>query len=149
MARSKKPARADSAEGKRALVVAAKTPLRPSQSLSEGAMEYFLHYASTRPTFDWSRGDIVRLTKLAERMEEIDAITEALKIEGVVVVNQRGTPVANPLISARDSLERTVMAMERSLSVYSPMEGGKKALVADQAKEVEKLAARGDDSLLA
>ena len=149
VSRHKKPVRADSAEGKRALLVAAKTSLQPVQSLSEGAMGYFDHYTSTRPSYDWSRGDLVRLTKLCERMAEVDTITNLINEEGLTVINQRGTQIPNPLISVRDSLERICMAAERSLSVYSPMEGGKKSIVAEQAKQVEKLAGGGSDDLLA
>lgn len=147
MSRAKKPARADSAEGRRQLLLASKTALQPTEELSERAQIYFNNYASTRPSYDWNRADLTRLTKLAQRMYEVDLITIMLTDDGLTVLNQRGTQVANPLIAVRDTLERTCCAMERSLSVYSPMEGSKKALVSSQAKEMNQLTNDKDDLL--
>lgn len=149
MARTPSKKRNDSVDGKLALVEAANTSIQPINEVSELALFYFSQYSSTRPSFSWSRGDIVRLTKLSERMAEVDRISELIKQEGPVVINQRGTQIPNPLLAARDSLERTCMATERSLSVYAPMEGSNKKNTFDQAKEVEKIQKSGDDDLLA
>ena len=147
MARPRK-ARNDSAAGKQELMQAAKSPIQPVMPLAERAMFYFQQYAGTRPSFDWSKGDIVRLTKLAERQAEVDELSELVKMEGVVVRNNRGTPVVNPIVTARDQLERTIMAMEKTLSVFAPMEGGKKRSVYEQAKEAEQLVDNSGDDLL-
>lgn len=147
MARRK--ARNDSAAGKQELMKAARSPIEPVQELAERAMYYFQHYASTRPSFDWSKGDIVRLTKLSERMAEVDVLSEQVKADGVMVRNNRGTPVVNPAVTARDQLERTCMAMEKTLSVFAPMSGSKKQSVFDQACESESLKANNDNDLLA
>jgi len=141
--------RNDSVKGKQAILDAAKNPTEPVAVLDEVAMYYFGLYSSTRPSFSWSKGDLVRLTKIAERCSEVDRLTEKIKQDGYTVINQRGTEIVNPLVGARDQLERTIMAAERSLSIYSPMEGSNKVNTHEQAKEVEKAQKADDSDLLA
>ena len=84
---------------------------------------------------------------MSERQAEVEEITKRIYEEGLVVINHRGTQIANPLINVRDQLERTIMAAERSMSVYAPMQGGKKENIYNQAKEAESAASKKDDLL--
>ena len=143
MARTRK----DSVAGKRLQLAEGRAPLEPIQPLEDTAKYYFDLYISTRPSFEWSRGDLIRLTQLSQRMAEIDYITGQIKAEGLTVINQRGTPVVNPLVSARDQLERTAISMEKSLSIYAPVSGGAKANMFEQNKDIDRLEKKGSDLL--
>ena len=145
MARTRK----DSVAGKRLQLAEGRAALEPVQPLEDAAKYYFELYTSTRPSFEWSRGDLIRLTQLSQRMAEIDYITGQIKAEGLTVINQRGTPVVNPLVSARDQLERTAIAMEKSLSIYAPVSGGAKANMFEQNKEIDRLEKKKGSDLLA
>ena len=148
MARTPAKRRNDSVQGKRDLLEAANTALAPVQPLNDSAQFYFEQYISTRPSFSWTRGDLVRLTKICERLAEVDHLSELIKEEGYVVINAKGTQIPNPLLTTRDSLERLAMAGERGLSLYSPITGSAKANTYEQAKEVERLKGSDDDDLL-
>jgi hypothetical protein len=88
---------------------------------------------------DWAPGDIIRLERLCGWMVEIDDITSALLDDGLVVINPRGNPIANPLISARTELERLCMAAEGKLHVYSPaLDGSGHKRNHNKMKEVSK-----------
>ena len=139
--------RNDSDSGKRLLVTEGTKALEPVKPLTDRAVEYFLLYTGTRPSYEWSKGDLIRLTSMSERQAEVEEITKRIYEEGLVVINHRGTQIANPLINVRDQLERTIMAAERSMSVYAPMQGGKKENIYNQAKEAEATADKKDDLL--
>lgn len=139
--------RNDSIEGKRALAKAANEPLVPIEQLTEAEMRYFQLYATSRPSFMWSPADRTRLTKLAQRLVEVDMLTEKIKERGIVDFNARKTPVISPLLTGRDQLERTILQIERSLSLYHPIQD--KGDIFEQAKEVDKIKKSKDDDLLA
>src|SRR6056300_915093 len=138
MPRTAKP-RKDSAAGKALQLAEGRKPLEPVQPLNKQAKYYFDLYTSCRPSFDWSRGDLIRLTAISRSMAEIDALTAQLEAEGYTVANQRGTQIMNPILTARDQLTRTVMAAERSLSIYAPIEGGAKKNMFEQNKEIDAI----------
>ena len=148
MARVAKP-RKDSAAGKALQLKEGRAPVDPIKPLKERARYFFDLYISTRPSFDWSRGDLIRLTQISERQAEVEAFTAQLEAEGYTVINNRGTQIMNPIVTARDQLERTIMAAERSLSIYAPVEGGKKKNMFEQNKEIDRQSERPVDDLLA
>ena len=142
MARTPKP-RKDSVEGKALQLAEGRKPLEPVQPLNDQAKYYFELYTSCRPSYDWSRGDLIRLTAISRSMAEIDALTAQLESEGYTVINNRGTQIMNPIMTARDQLTRTVMAAERSLSLYAPVEGGNKKNLFEQNKEIDAVEEAG------
>ena len=146
MPRTAKP-RKDSAEGKALQLAEGRKPLEPVQPLKPEAKYYFDLYTSCRPSFDWSRGDLIRLTQISRSMAEIDALTAQLEAEGYTIPNPRGTQIMNPIMTARDQLTRTVMAAERSLSIYAPVEGGAKKNMFEQNKEIDRQQSQADDLL--
>jgi hypothetical protein len=131
--------RNDSVDGKRKIHESATTKLEPVSKLSVSALKYFDRYAQCRMIDDWSAGDVVRLERLCGWMVEIDDIKAALDSDGMVILNQRGTPIPNPLLTARDNLERLAMAAEAKLHVYSPaLDGSGHKRSHDKVKEVNK-----------
>ena len=131
--------RNDSVDGKRQILANATSKLEPVNELTKAELAYFDRYSTCRMIEDWSPGDIVRLERLCGWMAEIDEIKRQIKDEGLVVLNQRGTPISNPLLTARDNLERLAMSAEAKLHVYSPaLEGSGHKRSHDKAKEVAK-----------
>lgn len=141
-----RPKRLDSVEGAAALVKAAKTPIQPTSPLTEDARRYFDYLATSRASFDWSRGDMVLLTRVSDWFAQADRIKAELDASGLIEVNAKGTRVVNPLLSAADTLERRAMAAMRQLSLAMPMEGAAKTVTAATARKVSEIAdASGSD----
>ena len=79
------------------------------------------------------------MERLCGWLVEIDDIKAAIKEQGLVVLNQRGTQIVNPLVGARDGLERLAMSAEAKLHVYSPeMSGSGHKRTSEKAKEVQR-----------
>ena len=146
MPRTAKP-RKDSAAGKALQLAEGRAPVEPIKPLADRAKHFFDLYVTTRPSFDWSRGDLIRLTLLSERQAEVEHLTRAIEEEGYTLINQKGTLIVNPILSARDQLERTVISMEKSLSIYAPVEGAAKKHMFEQNKEIDRQAGKNDDLL--
>lgn len=141
-----RPKRLDSVEGAKALVDAAKTPILPTSPLSEDARRYFDYLSGSRASFDWSRGDMVLLTRVSEWFAQADEIKAELDASGLIEVNAKGTRIVSPLLSAADTLERRAMAAMRQMSLAMPMEGAAKTVAADTARKVNEIAnANGSD----
>lgn len=140
-----RPKRLDSAAGQAAILQAAKTPIQPTQALGEDARRYFDFMAGSRASFDWSRGDMILLTRVSDWLAQADQIKAELDASGLIEVNAKGTRIVNPLLSAADTLERRAMAAMRQLSLAMPLEGAGKTVVAQTAKKVEGLADAAND----
>jgi len=138
-----------SVEGKRQLMKAAEEIPAPPLKLRSQGKVYWDAIVSTRPSFEWNKADLIRLARLCQRHDEVDRIDQQIEKEGLVLIDDRGRLVANPLVAIRDQLEKTTMSMERLLSLFTPMVGGKKQNVIDQAREVENMRDAMDDDLLA
>ena len=142
--------RNDSIAGKQKILENANTQLEPIKKLTAEERDYFDRYAKCRPVEDWSPGDILRLERLCGWLAEADELTQRIKAEGPVVLNQRGTPIGNPLFDKRDNLERMAMSAEAKLHLYSPtMNGSGHKRTADKAKEIESVRKNNVKQLLA
>ena len=74
---------------------------------------------------DWRDMDLLLLAKVVRMEADIRQHQAAVEEQGVIIENQRGTPIPNPLLAIIDTVERRQLAVIRSMSLNqqaSPIE---------------------------
>lgn len=155
---TKKPVRQDRSDSATAAINAAKNAALPDLQppahviLSEEARPYFVDIVRARARDEWNDHQLTVAAQVAHCMAEQVAEAGNLALEGKVVMNAKGTLVANPRVSILEQLARRQMALGRSLQLIGRSIGdprkpaGKRALeqnARNLAAEVE------DEDLLA
>ena len=74
-------------------------------------------FTRARAREDWRDMDLLLLAKVVRMEADIRKHQDVLDRSGVLIKNQRGTVVPNPLISVIDTLQRTQLAVIRSMSL--------------------------------
>ena len=132
--------------GMRAAHEAKGTVIRPNKPLNPLALNYFEDMTSVRAFNDWSRADIVALTRISDWLARADDLQRQLDSEGEVVVNERGTPIVNPKFSLVDQLERRIIGAIAKLSIHTMSTAGAKVQnLAKRAENAKKVQDQDDD----
>ena len=139
-----------------ALVKQFQTPedvLQPTATLTNDELIHFKRLVNSREVDTWSPHDLSIATQLAKTIRRFEELQAQLDLDGLTLVNDRGTVVAHPLLSASMSMANVVQALSRTLGLSA----SQRALTGDnqrqrnsaeaEAKKVLKRAA--DDGLLA
>lgn len=74
-------------------------------------------FTRARAKEDWRDMDLLLLAKVVRMEADIRKHQEVLDRSGVLIKNQRGTMIPNPLIAVIDTLERRQLAVIRSMSL--------------------------------
>ena len=74
-------------------------------------------FTRARAREDWRDMDLLLLAKVVRMEADIRRHQDVLDRSGVLIKNQRGTMIPNPLISVIDTLERRQLAVIRSMSL--------------------------------
>ena len=74
-------------------------------------------FTRARAREDWRDMDLLLLAKVVRMEADISRHQDVLDRSGVLIKNQRGTMIPNPLISVIDTLERRQLAVIRSMSL--------------------------------
>lgn len=135
---------------------AALPELRPPAhvQLTADSEPYFADIVRARARDEWNPHQLTVAAQLAQCMAEQVSVAAELALEGRVLVNERGTRVANPLVSIMEQLARRQMALGRSLQMIGRAIGdprkpaGKRKLEAG-ARQAREEAQAEDDGLLA
>lgn len=108
-------------------------------------------YIRARAREDWKKKDLRQLQHLCRVETEIFDLETRLKAEGDVVVNARGTQIANPVLNVLTMRYQQFFTLTRLLSLNTtdsdPRTVGKAAQKEQEAAKV--LADKAEDSLLA
>jgi hypothetical protein len=108
-------------------------------------------FTRARAREDWRDMDLLSLAKIVQMEADIRRYQHALDIEGVIITNQRGTKIVNPLCSVVDMLSRRQLSYIRSMSLNQqhsdPRTINASAKVAQNARAVIDDVA--DDDLIA
>lgn len=99
--------------------LAQKITWAPYKPLNREAEHYFFELLTCRASFDWSRGDIIMLTRLSEWLEKADDYQTRLELEGITLTNAKGTEVVNPLVNICDSMERRIVFTMTRLAIFA------------------------------
>ena len=85
----------------------------------QGESEVLLwqQFTRARARADWRDMDLILLAKVVKLEADIRKHQETLNKSGILIKNQRGTLVPNPLVAVIDTLERRQMAIIRSMSL--------------------------------
>jgi hypothetical protein len=74
-------------------------------------------FTRARAREDWRDMDLLLLAKVVRMEADIRKHQDVLDRSGVLIKNQRGTMIPNPLIAVIDTLERRQLAVIRSMSL--------------------------------
>lgn len=153
---TRKP-RADSAAAAiKAMANAAQAAITPPEyvTITESAKPYFDAVVRARARDEWEECDLVVAAQLAQCMADIAEEDAALRSEGKVVKNDRGTQVMNPRTTVLEQLARREMALMRTLRMGGRIAGDTRDQLGKRKIESQSRKLRGeleeeDDGLLA
>lgn len=93
--------------------------LRPPAhvQISTEAEPYYRDIVRARAREEWNPHQLTIAAQLAQCMVDQEDVAAELVLEGRVIVNAKGTKVANPLVSIQEQLARRQMALGRSLQM--------------------------------
>jgi hypothetical protein len=135
---------------------AASPDLRPPAhvQLSACAEPYFADIVRARAREEWNEHQLTVAAQMAECMVDQDEVRAELLVEGRVTMNERGTRVANPLVSISEQLARRQMALGRSLQMIGRATGDPRAPTAKRkleagARKLRSEVEQEEDDLLA
>lgn len=121
-----KRARADSAASAvKAMVNAAKPDIEVPAwvTLTDSARPFWIGVVRARARDEWQDVDLVVAAQLAQCQADIAEEDEALRAEGRVIKNERGTAVMNPRTTVLEQLARREMALMRTLRMGGRVAG--------------------------
>ena len=84
---------------------------------SEDEMVIWGQFTRARAREDWRDMDLLLLAKFVRMEADIRQHQAAVEEQGVIIENQRGTPIPNPLLAIIDTVERRQLAVIRSMSL--------------------------------
>src|SRR5688500_17839351 len=110
----RKPTNTAEAAVKAALDAAKGPPSAPDHvTLRSEDQPFWEGIVRARARDEWSPPDLVVGVQLARCQADIESESRLLQVEGTVVLNLRGTSVANPRVSVIEQLARREMALMR------------------------------------
>lgn len=95
----------------------------PPFELGENENNYFKFIVIAREHETWSDNDLLIAANLAKTYSAIDQLWGDIQSEGYVVENQRGTPVANPKVSALNSMTSAMQSLNKTLGLSASQRG--------------------------
>lgn len=151
-----KRTRADSAASAvKAMVDAAKPDVEIPDyvTLTPSALPFWAGVVRARARDEWIDVDLVVAGQLAQCQADIAEEDAALRAEGRVIKNDRGTPVMNPRTTVMEQLARREMALMRTLRMGGRIAGDSRDEAGKRKIERQSRALRGEleeeDGLLA
>lgn len=149
--------RADSAASAVQAMVSASQPdiaVPEYVTLTESAVPFWAGVVRARTRDEWTEVDLVVAAQLAQCQADIAEEDLALRTEGRVITNERGTPVMNPRTTVMEQLARREMALMRTLRMGGRVAGDARDQEGKRKIERQSRKLRGeleeeDDGLLA
>jgi hypothetical protein len=84
---------------------------------NEDEMVIWEQFTRARTREGWRDFDLLLVAKAVRLEADIRKHQKALDRSGVIIKNERGTPIVNPFVAVIDSLQRQQLALIRSLSL--------------------------------
>lgn len=127
--------------------------IEPVYKLDGDELRYFNYVVTSRETSTWNDNHRMLATNLAVTYAQLDEANMEIAEKGLMVKNDRGTPVCNPAITAKSSLSATVLQLNKSLGLSASQMGmsGKPQQARNEADANARaiLSKASEDSLLA
>ena len=99
------------------------TKINPAYDLNELQLDYFNRVVKSRETSAWDENHVLLATNLAVTYAQLDQANNEIKARGLMVKNDRGTPVVNPVVTAKASLMSSVLQLNKALGLSASQMG--------------------------
>jgi phage terminase small subunit len=97
--------------------------IEPMYKLDGDELTYFNAVVTSRETATWNDNHRLLATNLAVTYGQLDEANMEIAERGLMVKNDRGTPVVNPAITAKSSLSATVLQLNKALGLSASQMG--------------------------
>jgi len=91
--------------------------------LDELQRNYFERVVRSREVESWDENHILLATNLAVTYAQVDEANSEINSKGLMVLSEKGWPVTNPAISAKQSLMSTVLQLNKALGLSASQMG--------------------------
>lgn len=97
--------------------------VEPAYALDELQNNYFGRVVRSRETESWDENHILLATNLAVTYAQVDEANNEINSKGLMVLSEKGWPVTNPAISAKQSLMSTILQLNKALGLSASQIG--------------------------
>lgn len=97
--------------------------VEPAYALDELQKNYFDRVVRSRETESWDENHILLATNLAVTYAQVDEANNEINSKGLMVLSEKGWPVTNPAISAKQSLMSTILQLNKALGLSASQMG--------------------------
>lgn len=97
--------------------------IEPAYLLDNLQLDYFRRVVKSRETSTWDDNHILLATNLAVTYAQLDHANAEIQSRGLMVKNDRGTPVVNPVVTAKASLMSSVLQLNKALGLSASQMG--------------------------
>jgi P27 family predicted phage terminase small subunit len=97
--------------------------IQPAYSLSPEQQTYFDRIVKSRETSTWDDNHIILATNLSVNYAQVDEANHEINTKGLMVLSEKGWPVTNPAITAKQSLMSTVLQLNKALGLSASQMG--------------------------
>ena len=101
----------------------ASKPIEPVLPLLPQELTYFNQIVTDREAASWSPNHLTIACNLAKTYAAIDVLWDQLRADGFTIRNERGTQIANPALTALNSLTQSMQALNRTLGLSASQRG--------------------------
>ena len=122
MARAKRTP-TNTVSGQVAITQSVMKKLSPAYKLNELQMSYFMRVVRSVETEAWDENSILLATNLAVTYVQLDEANDEINAKGLMVLSEKGWPVTNPAISAKQSLMSSVLQLNKALGLSASQRG--------------------------
>lgn len=97
--------------------------IQPAYNLSPEQQTYFDRIVKSRETSTWDDNHIILATNLSVNYAQVDEANHEINTKGLMVLSEKGWPVTNPAITAKQSLMSTVLQLNKALGLSASQMG--------------------------
>jgi P27 family predicted phage terminase small subunit len=120
---ARKRVQKNTVEGQVETVKAIMAKVDPVYPLDQLQQNYFDRVVKSRETSTWDDNHILLATNLAVTYAQLDHANDEINTRGLMVKNDRGTPVVNPAITAKSNLMSSVLQLNKALGLSASQMG--------------------------
>lgn len=134
---AKKRSDSNSVQGQKDIIEDSKKVVKPLpgyEPKTEKEWDLWNWMTAVRPPGDWRAVDLVLIYKAISIESQINEAQKELEIEGLVIENARGTPVANPLSTVINTLQQRQMTCFSKLKMFEENDTNKRGKKVADAK---------------
>ena len=123
--------------GQIAVTKSVQKKIEPAYELVGDQISYFNRVVRSIETEVWDENSILLATNLAVSYVQLDEANAEINEKGLMVLSEKGWPVTNPAISAKQSLMSTVLQLNKALGLSASQRGvaGNKQTARNKAEQ--------------